>query len=185
MKRFLTATVLTSLLATSAFAATEAETQAIKTFLPDTPVSSLSDAQVTELFAISKSGVSDREKVTRMQAVVEGTTPVTTFSAEENALLEQYLPAEKLAMLTASQKAEALGIIRGGSDKTKIEDRLSVLGVDRQSPLTDGELARIAFFVPDANVTVLGSEQISELRAALYSGHSDSEIRDRLMDILS
>ncbi|NIY96808.1 hypothetical protein HC022_11350, partial [Salipiger sp. HF18] len=59
MKRFLTITALSTVIATSAFAASEAEMTAISTYYPDANYETLTDQQVAEMFAIANSGKDD------------------------------------------------------------------------------------------------------------------------------
>ena len=75
MKRLLTATALAATMATSAFAASDAERAAITMYYPDANFSVLSDDQVTEMFAVANSGSSDTQKRQDIEAIAAMDNP--------------------------------------------------------------------------------------------------------------
>ncbi|WP_226629793.1 hypothetical protein [Alloyangia pacifica] len=185
MKRFFAATALTSLLATGAFAATEEQATLINTYAPDVDVSMLTDQQVIEAMAIANSGDSDNHKREGIETIAMNDAAPSTFSEEQIAQIEEYLPAEQVAMLTDEQRGEALAIINGASTDDNVRAQLEALEADITPALTPAELSRVSTLAPDADLTVLTAEQVSQIRALIYTDENDAQLQGRLMDVLS
>ncbi|EPX86850.1 hypothetical protein [Salipiger mucosus] len=185
MKRILTVTALTTVLATGAYAASEAEVTAINTVAPGVDVSMMTDAQVDEAFAIAKSGDSDVEKRDKIQQIVEGSNMIDSVSPEVDAMIMEYVPDWQVAAMTDAQKVEAQAIIESGSEPADIREEVMAIVTGDAAALTEAEMQRVMFFVPDAQLTDLTAEDVNEVRAAIYSGSSDVDIRRDLEQALS
>ncbi|SDI93587.1 hypothetical protein [Alloyangia pacifica] len=185
MKRFLAMTALTSVLATGALAATEEQATLINNFAPDVDVSMLTEDQVIQAMAIANSGESDTDKRDRIETIAMRDSAPTTFSQEQMAQIEVYLPADKVMMLTGEQRGDALAIIAGGSSDDDIRAQVAALGEDIAPALTAGEISRVEELAPDADLTVLTAAQVSEIRSVIYDDDNDADLKDRLMNIVS
>ena len=51
--------------------------------------------------------------------------------------------------------------------------------------LTTGEMQAVKSVAPDADLTVLTTEQVNEIRAAIYGADEDAEKRNKIEDALS
>ncbi|MBE9640659.1 hypothetical protein [Salipiger mangrovisoli] len=185
MKRFLAMTALTSVLATGAMAATEEQTNLINTYAPDVDVSMLTDDQVIQAMAVANSGDSDTQKRQGIETIAMRDAAPSTFSEEQMAQIEAYLPADRVVMLTGEQRGDALAIINGASTDDDIRAQLEALGEDITPALTPAEITRVETLAPDADLTVLTAEQVSKIRALIYTDENDAQLKGRLMDVVS
>ncbi|AWI82570.1 hypothetical protein CEW88_02180 [Alloyangia pacifica] len=185
MKRFLAMTALTSVLATGALAATEEQANLINTYAPDVDVMTLTDTQVIEAMAIANSGGSDNQKREGIETIAMRESAPMTFSAEQMAQIEEYLPAEQVMMMTGDQRGDALAIISGASTDEDIRAKLAALGDDITPALTPAEISRVETLAPEADLTVLTPEQVAKIRALIYTDDSDGQLKGRLLDVVS
>lgn len=185
MKRFLAMTALTSVLATGALAATEEQANLINTYAPDVDVMTLTDTQVIEAMAIANSGGSDNQKREGIETIAMRESTPMTFSAEQIAQIEEYLPAEQVMMMTGEQRGDALAIISGASTDEDIRAKLGALGEDVTPALTPAEISRVETLAPEADLTVLTPEQVGKIRALIYTDDSDGQLKGRLLDVVS
>ena len=178
MKRFLSTVAVASMLATGAFAASEAQMAAIHTYAPNVDISTLTEAQVEEMQSVAVSGKSDTEKRTMIEQIAEGSSDVTMVSPEVDEMIVQYIPAWRVAMMTPEQKAEAQAIITANSSDDDIKTRIITIVTPSTAPaLTSGEEQAVKTFVPEADLSMLTDTQVANIRAAIYSDKSDSDIR--------
>ncbi|WP_353471128.1 hypothetical protein PVT71_07220 [Salipiger sp. H15] len=185
MKRFIAITALTSALATGAFAASEAQTDLINTYAPDVDVSALSEQQLNDAFSVANSGESDTLKRSTIESIAMTERAPSTFSAEQLAQIEAYLPSETVMMMTGEQRADALAMINSGMDDTELRGLLNAMGENMVPGLTPAEISRVETIAPEADLTVLSAEQVSRLRALIYTDESDGQIKGRVLDIVS
>lgn len=185
MKRILTITALSSVLATGALAATEEQTNLINQYAPDVNVEMLSDQQVIEAFAIANSGDSDIHKGEKIEAIAMRDDEPMTFSAEQMAQIEEYLPTETVMMMTGQQRGDALAIINGADTDDDVKAQLMALADDATPMLTPAEVSRVETLAPDADLTMLTAEQVSQIRALIYTDENDAQLKGRIMDVVS
>lgn len=184
MKRFFAITAMTSMLATGALAASEAQTQAIQQFAPQIDVTQLTDAQVDEMFAVAKGGESDNYKADRIAAIAEPGNAIMV-SPEQEAEIAMYVPSWAVESMTGAEKAEAINILSGsGSEVDKKTDIMAIL-YNENPALTPAEMQRVESFAPGTDLSMLTDKQVDDVRAAIYSNENDGNIRDRLSEILS
>ncbi|EEX16588.1 hypothetical protein CSE45_4301 [Citreicella sp. SE45] len=183
MKRFLTITALSTVIATSAFAASEAEMTAISTYYPDANYETLTDQQVAEMFAIANSGKDDTEKKTEIRTIAEADNP-NPATTEVN--LTEYVPEWRLMEMSAPEKESIMALVNRGDDPEAT--RVQVLeSLHSATPnLTAGEAQKVKDLVPSADLTVLTTEQIQDIRAVIYNGdENDANKKSRIDEILS
>ncbi|MFW2588483.1 hypothetical protein [Sagittula sp. SSi028] len=130
MKRFITATALTTVIATGAFAANQFDTNTIHQYIPEVDVSTLSDQQVAALVSIATSE-DEADKEREMRAYIDTyrspavTKSVTVVPADEVVVVEKveteqgeyydnviasYLPNVDVDSLSDQQKAALISI---------------------------------------------------------------------------
>lgn len=185
MKRFIATTALASVLATGAFAATQEQTTLINSLAPEVNVDAMTDQQVLEAVAIANGGTSDTHKRDSIQAIAMGDSAPTTFSPQQIAQIEEYLPASTVEAMSGEQLGTALSLINGADEDDDVQASLEALGRDVTPALTPSEIARVETLAPSADLTVLTGEQIDRLRAVIYSDESDGELKEGILEVVS
>ncbi|GGG69400.1 hypothetical protein GCM10011415_16000 [Salipiger pallidus] len=185
MKRFITLTALSTVIATSAFAASEAEMTAIDRYYPEANYETLSDEQVAQMFAIANSGESDTDKTSRIEEIASSNNPSTATATVSDSELTAYVPEWRLAELTEEERAELIALV--SSNDNPEETRVQVLeSMNSATPnLTPGEMKSVERIAPGADLSVLTTEQVQQIRAALYGEQNDTEKKSRIDQILS
>lgn len=183
MKRLLTITALTSVVATSAFAASQAEMSAISRYYPEANFETLTDDQVSEMFAISVSSESDADKAMLMENVVEASNPnPVTTDVDINA----YVPEWRLVEMSDSERDRIIALVSRGEDPESTRVQIVESMQDVAPNLTTGEVEAVERIAPEADVTVLTTEQVYEVRAVLYDDdQNDANKKSRIDQILS
>ena len=186
MKRFLTITALSTVLATGAIAATEAEKNAITTYYPEANFETLTEDQVSEMFAIANGGMSDNDKAERIETIAnEDATDVETAATTGDVDLTAYVPAWRLAEMSDAEIAQLTALVTEGGDMDDLRVQLVESMSDLQPQLTDAEVNAVQDLVPEADLTVLTGEQVEQIRAALYGYQDDAEQKSRIEMVLS
>ncbi|WP_417743791.1 hypothetical protein [Salipiger sp.] len=184
MKRLLTATALAATMATSAFAASEAEQAAITTYYPDANFATLTDDQVAEMFAIANSGESDQKKRDDIEAVAMMDNPSDDTAEVTEMDLTAYVPAWRLAEMTEEEKQNVVALVNRNEDPESVRVQL-LKDMESAAPnLTPAELQAVQEVVPEADLTVLTTEQVNQVRAAIYGSDDDAEMRTKIEDAL-
>ena len=184
MKRLLTATALAATMATSAFAASEAEQAAITTYYPDANFATLSDDQVAEMFAIANSGSSDTQKRQDIEAVAMMDNPSQASADVSDMDLTAYVPAWRLDEMTEEEKQNVVALVNRGEDPESIRVQL-LNDMESAAPnLTPGEIQAVKKVAPDADLSVLTTDQVNEIRAAIYGADEDTEMRRKVEEAL-
>ncbi|MBY6002518.1 hypothetical protein KUV62_01270 [Salipiger bermudensis] len=185
MKRLLTATALAATMATSAFAASDAEEAAITMYYPDANFSVLSDDQVTEMFAVANSGKSDTEKRTEIEAIAAMDNPSPASADVSDMDLTAYVPEWRLNEMTDAEKREVVALVNKDENPDNVRIQL-LKDMESAAPnLTTGEMQAVKDIVPSADLTVLTTEQVNKIRAAIYGSDEDTEKRSVIEDALS
>lgn len=183
MKRFLTITALSTVLATGAIAATEAQKNAITTYYPEANFQTLTEDQVSEMFAIANGGMSDNDKAERIETIANDEGGMTAPAKEVD--LSAYVPAWRLDEMSAAQKEEMVALVTDGGDPENVRVQLVDKMADAEPNLTKGEVSAVQALVPEADLTVLTEQQVKDVRAALYGEQDDADRRTRIEDALS
>ena len=185
MKRLLTATALAATMATSAFAASDAERAAITMYYPDANFSVLSDDQVTEMFAVANSGSSDTQKRQDIEAIAAMDNPSPASADVSEMDLTAYVPEWRLNEMTEAEKQEVIALVNQDDNPDNVRVQL-LKDMESAAPnLTTGEMQAVKSVAPDADLTVLTTEQVNEIRAAIYGADEDAEKRNKIEDALS
>ncbi|APZ51894.1 hypothetical protein [Salipiger abyssi] len=183
MKRLLTATALSTIVATSAFAASEAEMNAITTYYPDANFEALTDDQVTEMFAVANSGVSDTEKRSQIEDIAQADNPSASVAVEEE--LQVYIPEWRLDEMSSAERERVVALVSESEDPAETRVQIVDSMKDAAPNLTTGEVSALEELVPEADYSVLTTGQVDDLRAALYGDSSDSEKKSDIERIMS
>ncbi len=179
MKRFLTATALTTVIATAGVAGTEGQEAKIKQYLPQTNIEMLSDAQMTQLITIANSGDSYSEKTEQMENIVMESNPVELELRNVQTTDLIYLaPSIDFTAFTAEELENAVIVVRDASSVDDARQRLRVIGVERtmvsSGILSEAEVNTIKTFDPEINLSELTDEEIVRIQAAIASGDRKS-----------
>ena len=189
MKKLLTATALTTLLGTAAFAQTDAEQAQINQYLPGTDIATLTEAEITSLVAIANGGDSDTEKRAQMQAVVEGSNTITTttVTAVNVTQLQQYAPNTDFTTWSAEDLANAQVIANSGLSDTEVRARLQNYDSGRTMVSADmisqEEMLLINRYLPTVDLSTLTEDQVQEMVGIV---NSDEDFKQRkLMEVIN
>ncbi|MBN9890316.1 hypothetical protein [Salipiger abyssi] len=183
MKRLLTATALSTIVATSAFAASEAEMNAITMYYPDANFEALSDDQVTEMFAVANSGASDTDKRSQIEEIASADNPSASTAVEQD--LQVYVPEWRLDEMSSAEREQMVALVTESDDPAETRVQIVDSMSDAAPNLTTGEVSALEQLVPEADYSVLSTEQVNDLRATLYGGADDSEKKSDIERIMS
>ena len=180
MKRFLTATALTTLMTTAAVAATEAEIDTINGFLPEVNVATLSEEQVTILSTIATSGDSYSEKRAKMRSVVNGDAMImTTLTEGEMAQLQSYAPQVDFMSFTDAELEQALVIVNSAGSKSEGLAQLRSFEASSApvttEPLTEGEMVQLETYAPQIDFASFSDAELQQALVIVASSSSKSE----------
>ncbi|SDY50537.1 hypothetical protein SAMN05444340_10990 [Citreimonas salinaria] len=182
MKRIFATTALTAVLATGAFAQTEAQITEVERFLPNVNVELLPEETVQELVTIAHGGGSFDDRQQRMQALINIDSVVTaTFTEAQLVEVRTAVPDVDIATMTDAQILQALSIVRS-ADASDAEQKIrAIVNSDDETTLmlTDAEIRDIRLIAPEFDLTTITADDAVELRAALASGD-----RDRVMTVV-
>ena len=189
MKRILIATALTASLASSAFAASEAEIAQIQRVVPDIDASTLTDTQVTNAMAIINSSDSRSQMMSQLSALLEHDMPMAMPAQPteaQRAEIERYAPGVDFATVTQAQLDTAMAYINAGMSPSDTEARVQSVLIDDGTPVgttntaTSAEVAILQRYLPDITVETMTEEELTNAMAVVYSGESDGDIRAQL-----
>jgi hypothetical protein len=184
MKHFLTVTALTSLVASGALAATEAEQATIRDYLPDVNVETLGDRDVAVLIGIAHGGDTASEKRAKMRALVGDSNTVDVENRQQQIeRLQGYAPDIAFEEFTDAELAQAVTIVNSGTSETDSRAQLESFALERDGmtadPLTDGEIAAIRDYAPDIDLTALSDNDLLRIQTAIAGGD-----RDQIMAVI-
>ncbi|EIE52136.1 hypothetical protein AL036_12935 [Salipiger aestuarii] len=182
MKRFMTITALTAVMGTSAFAASQAEMNAISMYYPEANFATLTDTQVAEMMTIAQSGKEDTDKATLIMSIAQPDNP--SIVTADRLILTEYFPEWRINEMTEADKDRIVALVNRGADPESIRVQL-LDDMEQAAPnLTEAEVAAVHQLVPEADLRVLTTEQVNHLRAALYGKDSDSDQRQAIENAL-
>lgn len=182
MTRIFAGTALAAVLATGAFAATEAEMAKIQQYAPNVDVSTMSEQQVDAVMNIINGGDSMGEKQAKISGLVGeagDNTVVSEVSSGQLVRLQQYAPGLDFTGISASELEQALNVIDSSESKGDALAQLQTYSTGAASPdasaapFTEAEMTQIRTAAPDLDPMTLSSEQRAELQAAISTGDSD------------
>ena len=183
MKRMMIATALTTTLATSAFAVTDAQIDRIETFAPGVNTEVMSEGDLQIAYGIVTSGGSRGDKIAQLRALATESDAdefAVITEAEMNRLM-QYAPDADLSSISQSQAEAALAVTYGGaSEGDKSLQVQSILTDERvidtiADDITAGQIALIETYVPDVDASTLTEEQFQLVMTYIHSGMSRSD----------
>ncbi len=183
MKRFLTITALTAVMGTGAFAASQAEVNAITAYYPDANFSVLTDDQVSEMMAIAQSGAEDTEKAERIQAIavtdtIDGTAAPT--QAEINAITTFY-PEADFTSLTDEQITEMMAIAQSGDDDTEKARRIEAIAETDNPSIETADRAVLTEYFPEWRGEEMTEADKDRIVALVNRGVDPESIRVQLL----
>lgn len=181
MKRMFAGTALAALLATGAFAATEAEVIAIQKYVPDADVSMMSDEEVAAVMNVVNSGDSEGEKQQKIRSLLgepDENTVVSEVTSGQLTRLQQYAPELDFTGITASELEQALNVIDSAESKSDALIQLrtyssSTTETPSAPVFTAAEASALAAVAPDLDPMTLTVEQRAELQAAIATGNNE------------
>ncbi|WP_375260016.1 hypothetical protein [Citreimonas sp.] len=177
MKRIFATTALSAMLATGAFAQTEAQMTEVQRFLPDTNVALLPEETIQELVTIAYGGGSFGDRQTRMRSIVEGEGVVTaTFTEAQLVQISTVAPDVDVATMTDAQILQAISFVNSEDNQADAAQKIRALvesDDDAMLMLTDAEIRDIRLIAPELDLTTITEDQAIELRAALATGDRD------------
>lgn len=177
MKRIFATTALSAILATGAFAQTEAQMTEVQRFLPDTNVALLPEETIQELVTIAYGGGSFGDRQTRMRSIVEGEGVVTaTFTEAQLVQISTVAPDVDVATMTDAQILQAISFVNSEDNQADAAQKIRALvesDDDAMLMLTDAEIRDIRLIAPELDLTTITEDQAIELRAALATGDRD------------
>lgn len=140
MKRILTATAITALMATGVAAATDTESVLIQKYVPNAQVDMLSDEQVEQIKQVAYGGESFSEKRNQIRALIgdeaiaEEATMVPMYEMEGERISEQealsiqkYAPDVDPMALPEDTAAQLLTIIHSGDSESEKRNMVRAL----------------------------------------------------------
>ena len=189
MKRLLTATALTTAFATAGFAATEAQENAIQSYLPGIDVQALSDTQVDTLLSLAYSGDTRADKVSAMSAYVEAPAMIDAdiSPAQMNDLMA-FAPGVDFSGFSDAELAQALSVMHSGDSRGEALATLRAFeAADRTittDPLTEAERLSIESYAPGIDLAALSDAEVLRIQAVIASG-DDAQIRSVIRGIVN
>jgi lipoprotein-anchoring transpeptidase ErfK/SrfK len=180
MKRILTTAALSAVIASGAFAATEAERVELERFLPNVNVALLDDATVDQLISISATSESFDDRQQQMRALINDQMPVTaTFTEAQLVEVRQIAPEVDLGAMTDAQLLQAINYANSADNPNDAAQKIRAIVDDNDEAmlmLTDAEIRDIRLIAPEFDLTMVTEEEAVDLRAALASGDRDRVI---------
>ena len=176
MKRILATASLTAMLATGAFAQTEAQITEVQRFLPNVNVALLDDETISQLVTIAYSDQSEADRELEMRAIINGGDTVdATFTEAQLVDIRTAAPEVDISAMTDAQILQALSIINSSDEgDASLKIRAIVDGTDETSlMLTDAEIQDIRLVAPEFDLTTVDADEAAQLRAAVASGDRD------------
>lgn len=190
MKRILTATALTTVMATSALAMTEADEVRIERFLPNYDVSMADEMTIEQLLSIANGGGSFSEKQLQMRSLaMKDDGAVKSFTDEDLKRVYVVVPEDQVANLTDAQKEDAIRIVDTYESRAEAEARLNAIILDAPmnfgtNAVTEGEAALINFYAPEVDVSALSQDEVETILSLIYSEDSVAEIESGISSIV-
>ncbi|MDU8913635.1 hypothetical protein [Aestuariicoccus sp. MJ-SS9] len=174
MKRFLTATALTSLIATGAHALTANEEATIERFLPQVDATTLDRTEVLTLMNIANGGGTVSEKTGKMRSVVlNGGRVDFDLSTAQMDDIARLVPELDITALSDAEKAQAAAIVTSADSQSDAIAKLRAFANgDRMvmtGGLTEAEVLTLQQYAPGLDVAALSDEDIFRLKTAIGS----------------
>ncbi|MDO6588013.1 hypothetical protein Q4543_21130 [Salipiger sp. 1_MG-2023] len=184
MKRFLTATALATVLGTSAFAASQAEVNAITQYYPEANFSALSDQQITQMMAIAQSGEDDNEKAARMEriAAADSSAGRAMPSEAEQAAIRAYYPDVNFAALSQSQVAEMMAIAQSGDEDTEKSAMIEEIAAADNPNVDTADMLILTDYFPQVRIEEMTTAEKDRIVALVNRGVDPDSIRVQLLD---
>lgn len=193
MKRTLIATALVTTLSTTAFAATDAQVEAVDTFAAGIDTNAMTDAQLDVAYGIVTSGDSRGEKIAQLRALEADTTKYSqaNISAAEMMRIEKYAPEVDLTTVEKDQVLSALAITYGSASEGEKRERVQAVLKDYNvvntlaTDISEGQERMIENYVPDVDFSKLTEEDLQLILTYIHSGMSRGETRGKIEAIIN
>jgi hypothetical protein len=181
MKRMFAGTAIAAILATGAFAATDAEIMAIQKYAPDADVTVMSEQDIDAVMNVINSGDSEGDKAQKIRALIGDAgenTVVSEVTSGQLVRLQQYAPELDFTGITASELEQALTVIDSADSKSEALIQLRTYSTSAsEAPsapvFTAAEASALAAVAPDLDPMTLTVEQRAELQAAIATGNNE------------
>jgi len=188
MTRLMIATALTTTIATSAFAMTDAQIEQIENFSADVNVEALSETQLETAYTIVTSGDDRSNKLARLRALEAGDNPedMAMISAAEMDRLERYAPNADLSMISQAQAEAAIAVIYGGGTRSEKGERVEAILNDYMvvetmaADISEGRLNIIQEYAPNVDANDLSEQDVQLIMNFIHSGMSRGEKLNRI-----
>ena len=188
MTRLMIATALTTTIATSAFAMTDAQIEQIENFSADVNVEALSETQLETAYTIVTSGDDRSNKLARLRALEAGDNPedMAMISAAEMDRLERYAPNADLSMISQAQAEAAIAVIYGGGTRSEKGERVEAILNDYMvvetmaADISEGRLNIIQEYAPNVDASDLSEQDVQLIMNFIHSGMSRGEKLNRI-----